>query len=123
MNIKEFVNIATRQDKRNIFESYSGNIESIPFELKEFFKKYNPVDVEVIMNGNSIHFFPAEKLDILQKEYDLGNDNFIFATCNADPIFYNSDGIFSCYHGDKNPKFEKITSSFEMFLNMIDITI
>ena len=57
MENKEFVNIAIHQDKRNIFREYLGSVEIIPNELKEFFKKYNPVDVEVTMDGNVIHFF------------------------------------------------------------------
>lgn len=120
MDNKEFVNIAMHQDKRNIFGEYFGNVEMIPNELKEFFKKYNPVDVEVTMDGNVIHFFPVEKLESLQEEYDLGPGNFVFSTCNGDPIFYNIQGIFSRYHWETKAKSEKLAENFGKFLNLID---
>ncbi|OBR94149.1 hypothetical protein CLRAG_16890 [Clostridium ragsdalei P11] len=120
MNNKEFVNIAMHQDERNIFEKYFGNIEMIPNELKEFFKKYNPVDVEVTMDGNAIHFFPVEELESLQDEYELGSENFVFSTCNGDPIFYNTEGVFSCYHGATSVKSEKLAANFGEFLNLIN---
>lgn len=120
MDYKEFVNYSVNQDKRNLFEEYSENTVMIPLELKDFFQKYNPIDVEVTMADNVIRFIPVQALKSLQEEYGLGNENFIFATCNGDPIYYNNRGIFSCYHASANSQHEKLASSFGEFLDLID---
>ena len=120
MKIEEFICIAKQQDKSNVFQEYTGSVEHVPNEFKDFYRKYNPVDVEVTIHGNAIKFFRVEELFIIQKEYEMDDKKFVFASCNGDPIFCYGTEIFTRYHGSKKSKDEKIASSFIDYLSMID---
>lgn len=56
MNIKEFVKRALAQDPRNVFEKTNIDITFIPKTLKDFYRYANPIDVEIYVEGNPIHF-------------------------------------------------------------------
>ena len=121
MKTDTFVKNALVQDSRNKFDRYSENVDFIPEELKHFFQEYNPVDVEVVMNGNIVHFFPVEELQKVQKEYLLGNDSFVFASCNGDPIYLNKNNCICIRcHGLRIELEEEMASSFCSFLELID---
>lgn len=120
MDYSVFVKSATLHDKRNVFKKYNGNLNAIPDELKQFYRDYNPVDVEINCNGVAIKFYPVEKLTSLQEEYSYLNAQFIFATCNADPIFLNEGRVYTCPNGVKNPEWEQLSSDIEQyFLSLI----
>ena len=120
MIIQEFVDKAIKQDKRNVFEIATQGFNILPGELKDFYRRANPVDVEIRMGGNSVKFYPLDELSILQDDYKLENDCFIFATCNSDPIFLKEGKVYSCYHGAKESEKEFVADSFETFLDLID---
>lgn len=121
MKIETFVKKALLQDSRNNFNKCYQNIDFIPEELKNFFSEYNPLDVEVVINGNIVRFYSAENLKKLQQEYMLENDNFVFASSNGDPIYLNSNGcVYLQCHGVQRRVEEEMASSFSAFLEMID---
>ena len=47
MTIEEFVKKAKEQDSRNYFEPFEGDMFNIPPDIKEFYIRANPVDVEI----------------------------------------------------------------------------
>lgn len=115
MEFSEFVNKAILQDKRNVFSQYDGDLDGIPDELKAFYRDNNPTDVEV----NGIRFFAAEELSAIQEEYSYLNAQFIFATCNGDPIFLHDGHVYTCPHGVKTAKWELLTESFANYLESL----
>ncbi len=120
MTLQDFVNKAMKQDKRNVFEKTTADENTLPGALKNFYRQANPVDVEITMGGNPVKFYPLCELISLQGDYRLGNDCFVFATCNSDPIFLQEKKVYSCYHGVKGAKKEFIANSFEDFLDLIE---
>jgi len=123
MDYATFVAKAIAQDERNKFEPCSGNIDIVPDELKPFYRDYNPVDVELSVNGVGIKLCPADELSELQKEYNYINAQFIFATCNGDPIFVNNGCVYTCAHGTQEPQYEKKAESFNEYLQaLVDLT-
>ena len=119
MIIEDFVKKSIMQDKRNVFEEASLD-ESIPSILKEFYQKANPVDVEITMNGNAIRMVPAAELADIQCDYQLGDERFVFATCNGDPIYVYMNKIYTCCHGTSEIDDELMAEDFSLFLDMID---
>lgn len=120
MSIDDFKGKALKQDKRNAFENCSDDVSFVPVELQEFFKDCNPIDVEITMNGNAIRFYPLSDLEQLQKDYNLSNGRFVFATCNSDPVFYLEERIYTSCHGNSKTGDEEIAKSFSDFLALID---
>lgn len=112
MEFSKFVEKAVLYDHRNIFSAYDGNLNGIPDALKEFYRKSNPVDVEV----NNVRFFPAEDLSDLQEEYSYLNAQFVFASCNGDPIFLQDGLVYTVPHGVEKPKWELLSSNIETYL-------
>ena len=115
MKYSEFVKKAVLQDERNIFSKYDGNLDCVPDVLKIFYKESNPVNVEI----NYTRFLPVEKLDSLQAEYSYLNAQFIFATCNGDPIFLHDGSVYTVPHGVKNPKWELLAKDIETYLSSL----
>lgn len=120
MGIDEFKKEALKQDKRNVFENCSEDTSFVPTELQAFFKCGNPVDVEIAMNGNAIRFYPLSELIQLQKDYNLSDGRFVFATCNSDPIFILEKKVFIRCHGNSKCCDEELAGSFDEFLALID---
>ena len=118
MKIDEFVNKSKKQDKRNIFSSFEGELTNIPQEFVELYKYFNPVDVEIkTKKMGNVWFCPAEKLDEIKSEYKFyPNSAFIFATCNADPIFMEHGKIYTSYESNYSPEFlaESLSSFFDI---------
>ena len=119
MDYAVFVKKAVALNGRNKFESYEGNIDIVPDEIKPFYRNYNPVHVEIGFYGVSISFCPANDLLELQKEYTHINVQLIFATCNSDPIFINNGCVYTCAHGVHKPQHEKIADSFIEYLTSL----
>lgn len=119
MRIEDFVKKSILQDERNVFDE-SNVDDSIPVVLKEFYQKANPVDVEITMDGNAIRFVPVGELSDVQLEYQLGDERFVFATCNGDPIYVYMEKIYTCCHGTSEFSDEFIAGDFSLFLDMID---
>lgn len=105
MNFKDFKEYAVSVDSNNIFGECSNVPDIVPEYLRIFYKKFNPVDVEVEIDNAIVRFYPAEQLKKLQQEYDIP-DAFIFATCNGDPIFAHNGKIYSYAHGTNKPQWE-----------------
>ena len=118
MKIELFVEKAIKQDKRNVFSSYKGILMNTPSEFHEFYKEYNPVDVEIkTKKMGNIWFCPAERLDEIKSQYSFyPNSVFIFATCNADPIFMEYGKIYTSYESHYLP--ELLADSLNTFLDL-----
>ncbi len=119
MNIKEFVKRALAQDPRNVFEKTNIDITFIPKTLKDFYRYANPIDVEIYVEGNPIHFFGVDVLNKIQDEYSLGNERFVFANSNGDPIYLYEERVYTRYHGSGIIEDELISDRFEEFLDLL----
>ncbi len=117
MDYSRFVSKAVAQDKRNKFMKYNGELNFIPAEARDFYQNFNPVDVEIGMNGSSVRFYPVLELMNLQKDYDYLRVQFVFATCNGDPIFLYQGHVYTCPHGINDPKLEKIAENWNDFFS------
>ena len=111
MEFSKFVEKAILYDKRNTFSKYNGDLDGIPDVLKDLYRESNPIDVEF----NNIRFFPVEELSDLQEEYSYLNAQFVFATCNGDPIFLHDGCVYTAPHGVKEPKWELLSKSVEAY--------
>jgi len=120
--MNEFIDKAKKQDSRNSFEKYDGNLSAIPEELRSFYKNFNPVDVEVSMKDTSVRFFPVDKLNVLQNDYKLPNTCFVFASSNGDPIYIEEGKIKSGVFGKEGFIPEVLAESFLQYISMIDFT-
>jgi len=116
MNYSIFVKKAIEKDSRNTFVTYADDISKIPTDLQMFYQSYNPVNVEIDTDNGLIHFYPAEDLTELSKDYSYIGNIFVFATINSDPIFINDKIVYTCPHGINNPKWEKVAESFEEYI-------
>ena len=114
MNFSTFAKTAVEQDARNKFGKYDGELGFVPTEFQTFYRCFNPEDVEIRKTGGTIRFYPAGNLAELQKEYQYLKAQFIFATCNGDPIFFHDGQFYTCPHGVREPEWEKIDSVFEL---------
>ncbi len=115
MEYSEFARKAVLQDERNVFSAYEGSLEEIPDVLKTFYKENNPSDVEI----NAVRFFPAEELSGLQEEYSYLKAQFVFATCNGDPVFMHDGNIYTCPHGAEAPEWEPLAADFKGYLDWL----
>lgn len=120
MTINEFVDKAKKQDCRNIFEKYDGDLSVIPKDLRSFYRNFNPIDVEVSMKEISVHFFPIDALDVLKTDYKLPDTCFVFASANGDPIYIEDGKIKSGVFGKKGFIPEILAESFLQYIEMID---
>lgn len=121
MTIEEFVKKAKEQDSRNYFEPFEGDMFNIPPDIKEFYIRANPVDVEIrTKKFGNLHFFPLEEMEVIKKEYSfMPKDVFIFASTNGDPVFIrNSHYYITC---ESRFKPELLSEDFESFLDIIRI--
>ncbi len=118
MKFEKFARKVKEQDTRNAFDT-GKTIDDIPEILSLFFIELDPVDVEVNIEGAIVRFVPISEYFDVQKEYSLGNEKFIFATSNGDPIFLYDNAVYTCAHGTKNTSYEKLAGTFEEYLNKI----
>lgn len=115
MIYQDFISAAVTEDGRNKFGECD-TLGNIPSPLRTFYTHCNPIDVEIYYPGiGVVKFCPAKDLASLCIDYSLGNNTFIFATCNGDPLFLMNDEVYITLHGKFYP--EKVASSFEDFIN------
>ena len=120
MNYDEFVSIVKNQDSRNIFRESTAALNELPEELKHFYEKYDPADVEIVLKDlTSIKLYPKQDLLSLQMQYRLGEGRFVFATREGDPIAFEDGKIITCAHGNNSIKVEVISINFEEYLDII----
>ena len=119
MTYADFVKAAIEQNNRNQFAKYDGSLDIVPDEIKGFYRDFNPVDVEVDDDGVGVSFWSAKGLPQLQKEYGYLDAQFVFATCNSDPIFFHDGRIYTCAHGVNEPEWEELASGFEAYLEFL----
>jgi len=115
MTYLEFVEKAIAQDSRNVFAKYDGNLDVVPDTLRIFYKEKNPLDVEI----NFTRFISADKLAAIQTEYHYLNAQFVFATCNGDPVFLHDGCIYTVPHGIKEPKWELLAKDIETYYSTL----
>lgn len=115
MNYSEFAAEAVIQDQRNTFSGYEGNLDAVPEVMKAFYREFNPIDVEMSM----VRFIPAEELADVQEEYSYLNVQFVFATCNGDPIFLQDSQIYTCPHGIGKPRWELLSGDIMSYLSSL----
>lgn len=120
MTYYNFINLARKQDSRNNFEPCGTDLSFVPLPLRSFYTTNNPVNVEIALHDStSVRFSPVKFLERLQKEYDIEDSSFIFATQEGDPIYYKSSGIYRCSHGASSFKETKISNSFDSYIEML----
>ena len=119
MDYSAFAQRAVALDKRNRFSSYEGSLDAVPEHMKDFYRLYNPVDVELSYEGTSIKFYPVEQLDLLQEEYAPLKGQFVFATCNSDPIWCYEGKIYTGPHGTIDLKWELLAEKIGDFLTSL----
>lgn len=79
MTIEEFVKKAKEQDSRNYFEPFEGDMFNIPPDIKEFYIRANPVDVEIrTKKFGNLHFFPLEEMEVIKRNTRLCQRMFLF---------------------------------------------
>ena len=119
MKIEEFVAKAEKQDSRNAFEPFLGDVSFVPEDLREFYLLANPIDVEISTRkfGN-VRFYPIEQIGNLNDEYSfMPKESFIFATTNGDPIFVENSRYYTTYESCYQPEY--ISDSFEALLDVL----
>lgn len=114
-----FVKAAMAQDNRNCFSKFIGDMEGVPSELYPFYRECNPEDVEVFDESGVIRFVPAQRLLQEKQEYSYLDMDIVVATINGDPVFMKGQKVYTCPHGIRQPKIEKIADSFEKFIETI----
>lgn len=90
-------------------------MSNIPNALRNFYKNYNPEDVEIGM----IRFVPADELESITKDYEYIKPDCVFATENGDPIFLKNGKVYTIPHGVRNPKLELKANSFNEYLHKL----
>lgn len=115
MEYSEFEKKAILYDARNSFSKFEGNLDFVPDVLKPFYEKSNPLDVEI----NCVRFFPIAKLDSLQVEYAFLNAQFVFATCNGDPVFLHDGCVYTAPHGVKKTEWELLAKDIETYFESL----
>jgi hypothetical protein len=120
VDYSKFIKSIESQDERNIINRTHRRISDIPSQLQEFFNQYDPVDVEIVMEDMSgIKLYSYSYLKELQREYNLGEEYFIFATKNSDPIALHKQKVVIALHGTKEIMIEELASSFEGYISQI----
>lgn len=103
--------------KHSLFSTYQGNLNDLPAAVHDFYKNCNPIDVKIDYDGLDVWFCPAERLSELQEEYSYIDAQFVFATCNGDPIFLDGESVYTCSHdGGEKSDWEKLADSFESYI-------
>lgn len=78
MTIEEFVKKAKEQDSRNYFEPFEGDMFNIPPDIKEFYIRANPVDVEIRTKNWQPPFLPFGRNGGYKKEYSFMPKDVLF---------------------------------------------
>lgn len=115
----DFADKVIKQDNRNSFEKYTSELTACDESAANFYKQFNPIDVEVEYDDMTIRFIPALKLSDMLKLYEYLNADMVFAECYSDPIFIKNKAVYMCSHGTANPKLEKLANSFDEYITKI----
>lgn len=67
MTFEEFKDYAISDDAENHFSLETNIPDIVPVHLIEFYKTCDPVDVEISTEIGAVRFYPANKLETLQK--------------------------------------------------------
>lgn len=117
MDYSKFIDMLREQDSRNIIEKSNAKVSDIPIELVDFYSEYNTIDVEVVLeNLSSVKLYPYSYLHILQNEYQLGEEYFVFATKNSDPIAIANEGVVTFAHGSNSREIEVLARTFNEYI-------
>ena len=121
MTIEEFITTAQKQDSRNIFEPYDGDVSFVPVDIRKLYVIANPVDVEIrTRKFGNVYLFPIDQIRYQHIEYSfMPKDAFIFASTNGDPIFIKDNIYYITYECEYLP--EKISDSFSSFLDTVKV--
>lgn len=119
MTIEEFVSKAEKQDSRNHFEPFFGDVSFVPEDIRELYVSANPVDVEIrTRKFGNVRFFPIQQIKELNDEYSfMPKGTFIFASCNGDPFFIEKSLYYLSYESRYIP--ELVSNSFVDFLDAL----
>ena len=118
MEYASFVKKAIAQDGRNRFTKCDAPLPFVPEAMLPFYKEYDPVDVEMEINGGIVRLIPTAELEAVKLEYPQLNGSFIFATSNGDPIFLHEGVVYVIPHGVPKTEWEKLADSLEEYLNL-----
>ena len=67
------------------------------------------------MDCNAIRFIPMDELEDIQDDYSIGEERFVFATCNGDPIYVYCGEIYTCCHGTSKIDDELMAEDISFF--------
>jgi len=115
---EKFKEFAENHDKKNKFGSFdlADEFPIISEQLKDFYKDYNPLDVEIDLGKNGVlRFFSGDELMNIQQEYDL-DSYLVFAELEGDPVVIKDGSIYISVHGTGQFDFEMINDDFVSFL-------
>jgi hypothetical protein len=117
MDYSKFINLVEAQDDRNIIKKVYRQVFDIPKQLTEFYNQYEPNDVEILANDlSAVNLYPYDYLNQLQNEYKLGDEYFIFATKNSDPIALFNGKVVVKAHDSQNSGFEILAENFDEYV-------
>ena len=115
MVFEQCVEKVCKIDKRNKFTNGKATCKNLP----EFYKYYNPVDVEFKSNLGIIRMLPIDEISKETASYSYIKLDFVFALINGEPLFVKDKKVYICENGNQNPTLEKVAYSFEEFLKNI----
>ena len=118
MDYSKFIDMIIKQDGRNIIEKSNVKATGIPLQLVDFYSNYNPIDAEVVLeNLSAVKLYPYSYLQNLQEEYQLGQEFFVFATKNSDPIAIAKEGVITFAHGgNSGTEIEVLAKTFDDYI-------
>lgn len=93
--------------------------EWIPEVFRPFYKEYDPLEVELPYDGNSLNLIPYKDLGSMLEDYELDKASLVFATCNGDPFFLNDQKVYTCMHGADKTGWELLNDNVEEFFDSI----
>ena len=115
---EKFKEFAENHDKKNKFGSFylADEFPIISEQLKDFYKDYNPLNVEIDLGKNGVlRFFSGDELMNIQQEYDL-DSYLVFAELEGDPVAIKDGSVYISVHGTGQFDFEMINDDFVSFL-------
>lgn len=119
MLYERFVTTLKNKDDRNEFAEKLDTLSVlIPKELQDFYKEVNPIDVEVTLKDlTSVKFFSLKELTDIEKEYNMEQGSYVFASREGDPIIIKNGKVYTATHGSTTWELEHLCDGFDDFIH------
>lgn len=117
----QFVTVAINYDPRNLFRSNKSIPNNVPSQMHEFYMQCEPINVCLSYNGNNINFIPLNEMKHVLEQYPniKKSGRFLFATINADPVYFYNGKICTTYHADSKVRDVLVSPSLKHFLQKL----